>query len=101
MAKLSGKVAVVTGGSSGIGLAAAKTFVDEGAYVFIAGRRQSGLDEAKATIGVKLGKKDYIGTFWPRLASVAIRLEVLLELPPLQEIRAFEIVLLEPARLGI
>jgi len=50
---------------------------------------------------VKLGKKDYIGTFWPRLAGVATRLEVLLELPPLQEIRAFEIVLLESARLGI
>jgi len=51
MSKLSGKVAVITGGSSGIGLAAAKKFVEEGAYVFITGRRQSELDKAKAEIG--------------------------------------------------
>ena len=51
MAKLEGKIAVVTGGSSGIGLAAAKKFVEEGAYVFIVGRRQSELDKAKAEIG--------------------------------------------------
>ena len=51
MGKLSNKVAVVTGGSSGIGLATAKRFVDEGAYVFITGRRQAELDKAKAQIG--------------------------------------------------
>ena len=51
MGKLDGKIAVVTGGSSGIGLAAAKAFVDEGAYVFIVGRRQAELDKAKAAIG--------------------------------------------------
>jgi NAD(P)-dependent dehydrogenase (short-subunit alcohol dehydrogenase family) len=51
MSKLDGKIAVITGGSSGIGLASAKRFVDEGAYVFISGRRQSELDKAKATIG--------------------------------------------------
>jgi NAD(P)-dependent dehydrogenase (short-subunit alcohol dehydrogenase family) len=51
MGKLEGKVAVVTGGSSGIGLATAKRFVDEGAYVFIAGRRQAELEKAKAEIG--------------------------------------------------
>jgi NAD(P)-dependent dehydrogenase (short-subunit alcohol dehydrogenase family) len=51
MARLAGKVAVITGGSSGIGLASAQRFVDEGAYVFIVGRRQSELDKAKALIG--------------------------------------------------
>jgi NAD(P)-dependent dehydrogenase (short-subunit alcohol dehydrogenase family) len=51
LSKLAGKVAVVAGGSSGFGLAAAKRFVAEGAYVFITGRRQSELDKAKAEIG--------------------------------------------------
>lgn len=50
MSHLEGKVAVITGGSSGIGLATAKRFVKEGAYVFITGRRQSELDKAKAEI---------------------------------------------------
>lgn len=49
--KLAGKVAVVTGGSSGIGLATAQRFVDEGAYVFITGRRQNELDAAVKQIG--------------------------------------------------
>ena len=49
--KLEGKVAVVTGGNSGIGLATAKRFVEEGAYVFITGRRQSELDAAVKEIG--------------------------------------------------
>src|SRR5215510_11122276 len=44
--KLEGKIALVTGGNSGIGLAAAKEFVKEGAYVFITGRRQKELDAA-------------------------------------------------------
>ncbi len=51
MTKLNGKIAVVTGGSSGIGLAAAKALVAEGAYVFITGRRESELAKAKAEIG--------------------------------------------------
>ena len=46
MGKLQGKLAVITGGSTGIGLATAKLFVREGAYVFITGRRQKELDEA-------------------------------------------------------
>ena len=49
--KLQGKVAVITGGTTGIGLAAAKLFVKEGAYVFVMGRRQQELDEAVKTIG--------------------------------------------------
>jgi NAD(P)-dependent dehydrogenase (short-subunit alcohol dehydrogenase family) len=51
MNKLQGKIAVVTGGNSGIGLAAAKRFVAEGAYVFITGRRQAELDAAVKLIG--------------------------------------------------
>jgi NAD(P)-dependent dehydrogenase (short-subunit alcohol dehydrogenase family) len=49
--KLKGKVALITGGSSGIGLATAKRFVEEGAYVFITGRRQVELDNAVKQIG--------------------------------------------------
>jgi NAD(P)-dependent dehydrogenase (short-subunit alcohol dehydrogenase family) len=51
MAQLDGKVAVITGATAGIGLAIAKRFVAEGAYVFVTGRRQSALDAAVAEIG--------------------------------------------------
>jgi NAD(P)-dependent dehydrogenase (short-subunit alcohol dehydrogenase family) len=49
--KLEGKIALVTGGSSGIGLATAQNFVKEGAFVYITGRRQSELDKAVKAIG--------------------------------------------------
>jgi len=51
MGKLDGKVAVVTGGPTGIGRAAAKRFIEEGAFVFIFGRRQEALDAALAELG--------------------------------------------------
>lgn len=51
MGKLEGKIALVTGGNSGIGLATAKRFVDEGAYVFITGRREAELAAAAKEIG--------------------------------------------------
>jgi NAD(P)-dependent dehydrogenase (short-subunit alcohol dehydrogenase family) len=49
--KLEGKIAIVTGGSTGIGLATAQEFVAQGAFVYITGRRQAELDKAVATIG--------------------------------------------------
>jgi NAD(P)-dependent dehydrogenase (short-subunit alcohol dehydrogenase family) len=51
MGKLDGKVALITGGNSGIGLATAKRFVQEGAWVYVTGRTQSKLDEAVKQIG--------------------------------------------------
>jgi len=51
MERLKDKVAVITGGNSGIGLATAKRFQDEGARVAISGRSQKTLDEATASLG--------------------------------------------------
>jgi NADP-dependent 3-hydroxy acid dehydrogenase YdfG len=52
--RLEGKIAVVTGGSTGIGLATAKVFAAEGAYVFVTGRRKAELDAAVAAIGANV-----------------------------------------------
>ena len=54
MKKLEDKTAVITGGTEGIGFATAKRFVEEGAYVFITGRRQKELDEAVKAIGANV-----------------------------------------------
>ena len=51
MTRLHGKTAVITGGASGIGRAAAQRFIEEGAFVFIFGRRQEALDAAVADLG--------------------------------------------------
>jgi NAD(P)-dependent dehydrogenase (short-subunit alcohol dehydrogenase family) len=51
MRRLAGKIAVITGGSSGLGLATARQFVEEGAYVFITGRREAELEAALRSIG--------------------------------------------------
>ena len=51
MALLDGKTAVITGGTTGIGLATARRFVDEGATVYVTGRRQAELDKAVEELG--------------------------------------------------
>lgn len=58
MGQLDGKTALVTGGTSGIGLATAKRLAEEGAYVFITGRDRTRLDEAAATIGAHAVQSD-------------------------------------------
>jgi NAD(P)-dependent dehydrogenase (short-subunit alcohol dehydrogenase family) len=84
MTRLTGKVALITGGSSGIGLATAKRFVAEGARVFITGRRQKELDEAVASIdgqvaGIRgdVSNLDDLDGIYERIRDEAGRLDIL------------------------
>jgi NAD(P)-dependent dehydrogenase (short-subunit alcohol dehydrogenase family) len=82
--KLEGKIAVVTGGTSGIGLATAKRFATEGAQVFITGRRKTELDKAVAAIGSKAtgiqadsGNLNDLNRLYERVKAEAGRIDVL------------------------
>lgn len=85
MGKLTGKIALVTGGSSGIGLAIAKLFVSEGAYVYITGRREAQLAAATAEIGnnivgiqADLTKLDELDDLYARIKSEKGKLDVVI-----------------------
>ena len=81
--KLEGKIALVTGGTTGIGLATAKRFAEEGAHVYITGRRQVELDVAVAAVGNATGvqvdstKLDQLDTLYSQIASAHGRIDVL------------------------
>ncbi len=82
MGKLDGKIALVTGGNSGIGLATAKRFVAEGAHVYITGRRQASLDAAVEEIGHSVtavqgdvAKLDDLDRLFAQITSEAGRLD--------------------------
>lgn len=99
MGKLKGKIAVVTGGSSGIGLAAATRFAEEGATVYITGRRQAELDAAAAQIGhgavavqTDISRLEDLDRLFEAVKAQAGRIDVLFanagggEFAPLEEI---------------
>ncbi|WP_349608707.1 SDR family oxidoreductase [Cupriavidus sp. DF5525] len=81
--KLEGKIAIVTGGSTGIGLATAKRFVSEGAHVIVTGRRQAELDAAVSAIGnatsirVDSSNMAELDTLFDRVKSEKGRIDVL------------------------
>ena len=82
--KLEGKIALVTGGNSGIGLATAKRFVDEGAYVYITGRREAELKTAEASLGSQakavradVSKLSELDTLYAQIKQEKGRLDVL------------------------
>src|SRR5215469_14302303 len=81
--RLEGKIALITGGSSGIGLATAKRFVEEGAFVFITGRREAELDAAVKAIGKNVkaikgdvSKLDDLGRIFSAIKNDKGRLDV-------------------------
>nr|WP_225778295.1 SDR family oxidoreductase [Pseudomonas sp. Marseille-Q3773] len=81
--KLEGKIAIVTGGTSGIGLATAKLFASEGATLYITGRRQAELDAAVAHIGNATGvqvdsaKQEQLAAFYQQVQREQGRIDVL------------------------
>jgi NAD(P)-dependent dehydrogenase (short-subunit alcohol dehydrogenase family) len=83
MALLAGKTAVITGGSTGIGFATAKRFVDEGAHVFITGRRQAELEVAAKELGDNatavqgdVSKKEDVDRLYAAVADSGRRIDV-------------------------
>jgi NAD(P)-dependent dehydrogenase (short-subunit alcohol dehydrogenase family) len=96
MKRLNGKVAVVTGGSSGIGFATAKAFVNEGATVYITGRRKDVLEAAAAKIGEgcipvagDIAKKEAIQTLYDRIRSEHGRVDIVFANAGIAEYGAF------------
>jgi NAD(P)-dependent dehydrogenase (short-subunit alcohol dehydrogenase family) len=97
MLKLEGKTALVTGGSSGIGLATAQRFAAEGAFVFITGRRQEELDKAVALIGERaqavqgdVTRKEDLDRLFDTIRGQGRKLDVLVTSSAVAEYAALE-----------